>query len=111
MKFPKLSTTKQVSFENLKHKLHISPISSLPHLGAPYTLDTDACENQVGYVLIQEKPEDGTLKPISCCPRTLNPTEHNKQTNHRKLFSISSIVLLQLPYLEETHFNIRTDHD
>lgn len=64
MKLHKISESEQTGFETLKRKINTTTVLGLPHLGAPNTVDTDACENNVGCVLMQKLPFGGTLKPI-----------------------------------------------
>ena len=62
------------SFNRLKGALTEAPILALPRSGLPYSLDTDACDYQVGVALMQLYP-DGTRHPIGYWSRSLNNAE------------------------------------
>ena len=64
------------SFNRLKRALTEPPILALPRSGLPYSLDTDACDDQVRVALMQLYP-DGTRHPISYCSRCLNNAKKN----------------------------------
>ena len=98
------------AFEELKGKLISPPILALPRPGYKYTIDTDACDTQVGYCLLQEQP-DGTLLPIGYWIRTLNKPEGNYSTSEKECLAIVWSISMLRPYLEVTEFVIRTDHD
>lgn len=109
-KFDSLTTEETEAFETLKSKLVEPPVLALPRGKGRYTVDTDACNEQVGCVLLQEQP-DGVKRPIGYWPRTLTTAERAYGTTHRECLAVIWAVLILRPYLEGTRFTIRTDHD
>lgn len=75
-----------------------------------YTLCTDAYNVQAGYVLLQEQPDE-TAKPVGYWPRSLINAEQAHYTKKRECHAIAWSALMLPPYLEETRFTTRTDHD
>ena len=106
-----LNEEEQQACETLKDKLVNPPILVLPRLGRRYTIDTDACDVQVGCVLLQEQDCEKTTKPIGYWSRTLSKAEQNYTTREKECLTVFWAVLLLRPYLEDTEFTIRTDHD
>lgn len=58
-----LDTNKRKAVEALKDKLIAPTIVALPRLNGKFTIITDACDIQVGCVLLQEQ-EYKVLKPV-----------------------------------------------
>ena len=73
-KLNSLTDEEKNAYEILKKCLISPPILKLPKKGLPYSIDTDACNYQVGVVLLQTYP-DGTRHPLGYWSRTLNPAE------------------------------------
>lgn len=61
--FETLKDDEYEAFRSLKDKFVRPPILALPRHGYPYTLDTEACEYQVGFTLLQQQP-NGNKLPI-----------------------------------------------
>ena len=62
------------AYNTLKEALINPPILRLPRINLPYSIDTDACEYQVGVALMQTH-EDKTRHPVGFWSRSLNPAE------------------------------------
>ena len=107
--FPTLTEEEENAFLTLKKKLASPPELALPQSGRTYIVDTDACDKQVGCVLLQEDEND-VLHPIGYWSRTLTKPEKNYDATHRECLAIVWAVLVLRPYLEGTHFKVRTDH-
>lgn len=73
-------------------------------------MDTDACEKQVGCVVLK-KQREGVPKPIGYWSRSLNKAEQEYDTTHRECLAVVWEVLMLRPYLEGSRFTIRTHHD
>ena len=73
---PPFNEKQSAAFELLKNALLFAPILRLPLADLPYSVDTDACNHQVGCALLQTYP-DGTRHPIGFWSRSLNPAEKN----------------------------------
>lgn len=74
------------------------------------TLNPDACDVQIGYVLFQKKPDDAT-KLIVYWSHLLTNTELQYETTKRECLAIVCSVLLLQTYLEGQCFTIQTEHD
>ena len=104
-----LTDEEKNAFEILKKCLISPPILKLPKKGLPYSIDTDACNYQVGVVLLQTYP-DGTRHPLGYWSRTLNPAEKNYTTTEKECLAVVWGCQILRPYLEGSHFRIYTDH-
>lgn len=75
-----------------------------------YTADTDACDPQVGFVILQ-KQTDGIMRPIGYQSYTVTSGEQNLATTHKHFLAVVGVVVLLLPYLELSRFLVCTDHE
>ena len=87
------------AFQELKRCLVTAPILALPRKGYPYTLDTDALENQLGCCLVQEQPDDA-LHPIGYWSRSLTPAEKNYSSTEKECTALIWAAKHLRPYLE-----------
>lgn len=67
----------------LQKNLSSLSVHALQHDIENYTVDTDACNVQVGCVLLRQK-EDGINRPIENCVRSLNEAKRAYGTTHRE---------------------------
>lgn len=72
-------------------------------------MDTDACNSQVGFVLLQNQ-EDGKAQAIKYVSRAMSKPKKNLETTNCEYLAVSWAVLLLRTYLKGTNFIIRTDH-
>jgi len=107
--FGDLNEEESQAYVRLRDSMISPPVLALPRAGYPYTLDTDACDHQVGCVLMQEQ-EDGTLRPVGYWSRSLTKAEKNYSTTEKECLAIVWAVLALRPYLEGVRFTLRTDH-
>ena len=106
-KFDELNAEETKAFEDLKGLLIAPPVLALPKAEGKYTVDTDACDLQVGCVLLQEQ-EDGTNRPVGYWSRTLTKPEKAYTVTERECLAVVWAVLLLRPYLEGARFTVRT---
>ena len=104
------------AFESLKDKLVNPPILTLPKANfpkanRPLILDTDACDHQLGCVLLQQQEYSKTWLPLGFWSRNLSSDEKNYHTTNKECLAVVWAVLSLRPYLEGTRFLIRTNHD
>ena len=85
------------------------PILKLPRSNLPFSVETDACERQVGCALFQTYL-DGTHHPVGFWSRSLNPAEKNYSVGEKECLAIIWAVQILRPYLERKHFDLYTDH-
>jgi RNase H-like domain found in reverse transcriptase len=81
--FDQVAEAQAHAFRQLKNALINAKILTMSRKGAPYTLDVDACDSQLGACFQQEQP-DGTLAPCGFYSRTLNQAEYNYSTPDKK---------------------------
>ena len=106
---PPFNEEQSAAFELLKKALLSPPILRLPRAYLSYSVDTDACNHQVGCALLQTYP-DGICRPIGFWSRSLNPAEKNYSVSEKECLAIVWAVQLLRPYLEGTHYDLYTDH-
>ncbi len=63
------------------------PILCLPRVDRPFSVDTDACDYQIGCALMQEQ-EDGTRNPIGFWSRALSPAEKNYSVGENEFLGV-----------------------
>ncbi|CAN8067637.1 unnamed protein product [Agarophyton chilense] len=107
--FETLTDTEHEAFEKLRQRLIRPPILAISRQDMPYVLDTDACDIQVGCVLLQKQP-DGDLLPIGDWSRSLNKAERSYSTTERECLAVVWAILHLRPYLEGARFTLRTNH-
>lgn len=62
--FETLTEEEQSTMKELQERLITTPVLDLPRTNGNYAVDTEACDRQIGCVLLQEQP-DGTTKPVA----------------------------------------------
>ena len=97
------------AFETLRSSLISPPILRLPQEGQEFSVDTDACDKQIGCALMQVQ-EDGKRYPIGFWSRSLTAPERNYSASERECLAVVWAVQLLRPYLEHKHFVLFTDH-
>lgn len=73
-----------------------------------YTVETDACDCQIGYVVLQRQ-DDNVYKPAGNWSNILNDREGNLDTGHQDCVAVVCAILLLLPYLAGTKLTVLTD--
>ena len=94
----------QQSFEELKYRLTTAPILAFPSEHGGYVVFTDASENGLGFVLMQNG------KVIAYASRHLKPHELNYPTHDLELAGIVHALKMWRHYLYGETFQIFTDH-
>ena len=107
--FGELTLEETEAYEQLRDSMISPPVLALPKAGKTYVLDTDACNYQLGCVLMQEQ-DDGSHRPIGYWSRSLTKAEKNYSTTEKECLAIVWAVLTLRPYLEGNRFTLRTDH-
>ncbi|KAK4327310.1 hypothetical protein Pmani_002251 [Petrolisthes manimaculis] len=64
----------RIAFEDLKSKLAEEVTLAFPNFAKPFMLTTDASDKSIGGVL-QQKDDEGRMRPLTFFSRTLNPAE------------------------------------
>ena len=96
--------TERIAFETLKHQLSTTPVLSLPDFAQTFVVETDAVDEGIGAVLLQNG------RPICYFSRRLGPRMRVATTYQKKLIAIVEAVFKWRHYLLGRRFFIRTDH-
>lgn len=108
--FGRLKETKLEAHVALQRSLMSSQKRALPKRGGRNRLDTDRCDKQVQFVLLQEQLE-GPAKPEGYRSLSLEKTEKAFKTMYREGLVVIWPVLQLRPYLDGPWFTVRTAND
>lgn len=98
----------EAAFEKLKEVLCSSPILKLPSKHKVFTIRTDASEDGLGAILLQEF--DGELFPVAYYSRRLTRAERNYSTVEREMLAVMVGIRKFYYYLCGAPFILETDH-
>ena len=96
------------AFLTLKSLLCKEPILQLPDCSKQFVLRTDASQDGIGAVLMQEN--NGQMFPVSYWSRALRTAEKNYSTVEKELLAVVEGVKRYYFYLYGEEFVIETDH-
>lgn len=96
---PAFNDDEPQAFITLKAALAHPPILQLPCMGAKLSVDTDACDYQVGCALMQEDEETGERHPIGFWNRGRNSTEKNYSRREKECLPVVWAVQILRLYL------------
>ena len=96
------------AYEKLKTALSTTPILQLPDWDKTFVLRTDASDEGIGAVLLQE--HDSILKPVSYSSKKLLPRERRYSTIERECLGIVWAVDKFQVYLYGKEFILQCDH-
>ena len=97
------------AFTTLKQRLVNYPVLRLPKLDEPFILQTDASDNGIGAVLLQE--EDGVKFPIAFASKKLLSRERNYSVIEKECLAIVWSIDKFHRYLFGSKFILETDHE
>lgn len=100
---------RQAAFDDLKHALSEAPVIVAYDSSRPTRLMTDASEENVGAVLMQEV-EKGCWKPVAYVSRTLSVAEKNYTVTEKECLAIIFALKKLRVYLIGIKFILQTDH-
>lgn len=84
---------------------------ALPGEDALFTVETDACDEEVGCVLLQSQlNHEKDSPPIGCWPRTITDEEENCDTTQQECRAVVWAVLLPRLYIVCNRFFVCTDN-
>ena len=98
----------QGAFELLKRELSCNPVLKLPESGKSFTLRSDASNDGIGAVLLQE--HDGILMPTAYASRKLQPNEIAYSVIEKECLAIVWAVRKFHIYLFGQEFFVEVDH-
>ena len=87
------------------------PLLALPKLGKPYGIDTNDSAYELGGTLRQQQDGPGIWHPVSYWSYALNESERNYSVTEVECYAVVWAITSLRPYIEGTHFTVRTDHD
>lgn len=89
---------------------HISPLLLvLSRSEVHLTLDSDGCDKQAGFILVEFQPNKATV-PLSSSPKTHIPAKQSYNTARRDYLEVVRAVLLSPPYFLGDMCTVSTDH-
>jgi len=107
---PAFKETQAAGFTRLRDALLHLPVLALPRRGAPFTIDVDACDTQLGCAVLQEQPESG-LKPLGFYSRALQPEQRNYSATEKEGLYLVWALLHLRHYVEGSRFTVSTNHE
>ena len=102
------SEPQEKAFQELKRRLIAKPILRLPDVKEPFVLRTDASNEAIGAVLLQEHEEG--IFPVGYASRRLLPREQNYSVMEKECLAIVWAVHRFQIYLYGRQFTLQTDH-
>ena len=95
----------------MKLKTLVQQVSTLAHpdFSRPFKLQTDASNQGLGAVLLQEN-QDKQWQPIAYISRSLTKSEQNYSTTEKELLAIVWAFQKFHPYLHGSNTEVETDH-
>jgi hypothetical protein len=105
-----IGPAQKTAMEELKRLATSAPALGFYNPGRPLTLETDASNEALGAVLLQEDPE-GRAQPLGFFSKTLSAAEAAYPIQDKELLAIIRAVQFWRPELTATNFTIVTDHE
>ena len=105
-----LSDDQLQAFRKVKELIQSAPPIVAFDANYPLVLAVDASNTAIGYVLMNDNPDDDTPRPIKFGSRALTKTEMNWSVTRKELLAIVWAVIQCDYYLQGTHFNVLSDH-
>eukprot|EP00171_Calliarthron_tuberculosum_P001622 IDg1622t1 len=106
--FPELDEAQARAYQRLIEAVTDPPVLALPKLGLPFSIDTDACDHQIGCALFQTH-EDGNRKPIGFWSRTISKAEKNYGMPEKECLAVIYAIQICRPYVQGEEFTVHTD--
>lgn len=97
------------ALNSVKQRLATSPILHLPDFSKEFIVRTDASNEGIGAVLLQD--HDGKLFPVMYASKKLQPRERNYSTTEKECLAIVWAVEKFQRYLYGKEFILETDHE
>ena len=99
----------QQAFDTLKHKLTTTPILLVPNPDLPWTIATDASDQAIGAILLQDHGKG--LQPIAYESRKLQPAELNYPVYEKETLAVIHALKIWRCYVQGKEVKILTDHE
>lgn len=95
----------ETTFNELKTIMTSTPVLALPNFSKPIIIETDACKNGVGAVMMQEG------RPIAYLSKALCPKHLGLSTYEKELLAVIIATQKWRSYLLGHPFIVKTDHE
>ena len=92
------------AFDKLKEIMSIGPLLSLPNFSVEFVIETDACDEGVGAVLMQNG------KPIAYMSKALSKRHKSMSVYEKEMLALVLAIQKWRTYLLGKHFKVLTDH-
>jgi len=92
------------AFITLKSAMMCTPVLALPNFTEPFTIETDACGDGIGAVLMQKG------QPIAFLSKALGDKHKHLSLYEKEFLALIMAVERWRPYLQHQEFIIKTDH-
>ena len=99
----------QDAFVRLHRALVSTPVSAFPDCSRMFILDTDASNQGIGAVLLQEH-DDGFEHVVAYASQALSKAERKYSITRKELLAVVSFLHYFRPYLLVRQFKLKTDH-
>jgi hypothetical protein len=96
------------AYQTVRDMLSREPVLRIPDPSKPFVLRTDASDDGVGAVLMQE--HEGKLFPVSYASKKLSRAEKNYSTIEKEGLAIIWGIRKFEQYLQGVKFTLQTDH-
>lgn len=96
--------TSSQAFTTLKKAMSNTPVLALPDFNLPFVIETDACQDGIGVVLLQQG------HPIAYLSRALGVNNQKLPIYEKEFMAIMMAVDKWRAYLQRGPFIIKTDH-
>lgn len=94
----------QQAFDQLKQAMTTTPVLALPNFQEQFTIETDACMDGIGAVLMQK------AQPIAYLSKALGEKHKNLSIYEKEFLALIMAVEKWRPYLLRQEFIVLTDH-
>lgn len=98
------NSSAQTSFDNLKVAMTTTPVLALPNFQETFTVETDACQDGIGAVLMQKG------QPVAFLSKALGDKHKSLSIYEKEFLALIMAVERWRYYLQRKEFIIRTDH-
>lgn len=98
------SSEAQLAFDRLKSAMTTTPVLALPNFDVPFVIETDACDEGLGAVLMQGG------KPVAFLSKALGEKHRHLSIYEKEFMALMMAVDRWRPYLQRQEFQIHTDH-
>ena len=98
------SETAQPAFDEVKIVMTRTPVLGLPDFTQPFTIETNACNDGIGAVLMQQG------QPIAYLSKALGEKHKSLSIYEKEFLALIMAVEKWRPYLQRQEFTILTDY-